>query len=85
MSWAVGSEAWLRDWEGLKRRSVDATDVEWVSSWYAAGSNRLYCLWEAPDPQAIRACFVEVELKKAPIREVDEVAHVDPAWLLGAS
>jgi hypothetical protein len=78
-------EAWLRDWEGLKRRSLDAPGVDWTSSWFAAGPSRLYCLWEAPDPQAIRACFVAEELKRAPIREIDEVAHVDPAWLVGAA
>jgi hypothetical protein len=75
-------EAWVRDWEGLKRRSMAVRGVHWLNSWYSAQSNRLYCMWEAPDPDAIRSCFVPEELKKAPITGLEEVAHVNPEWLL---
>jgi hypothetical protein len=69
----------VNDWRGLRQRT-DA-GAQWVGSWYAAGSERLYCEWEAQSPEAIRACFLPVELEMAPIEKVEEVVAIDPAWL----
>ena len=69
----------INDWRGLRQRS--SAEARWVSSLYAAASERLYCEWEAPSHEAIRACFLPVELEMAPIERVDEVVAIDPAWL----
>jgi hypothetical protein len=52
-----------------------------MNSWWAAGSSTLYCEWEAVSPEAIRACFLPVELEMAPIERVEEVVALDPTWL----
>jgi hypothetical protein len=78
-------EAWVGDWEGLKRRSLAAIGVTWLSSWYSAEGQRLYCEWEGPDAQAIRACFGDETLDMAPITRIDEVVAFDPAWLASES
>ena len=79
-------DAWVADWEGLKRKSLAAEGgVIWMSSWYSAQGQRLYCEWEAPDGQAIRACFSEETLEMAPITRIDEVVSFDPAWLVSES
>jgi hypothetical protein len=69
----------VNDWRGLRQRTH--ADARWVSSLYAAASERLYCEWEALSPEAIRACFLPVELEMAPIEKVEEVVAIDPAWL----
>ena len=73
---------WVRDWSGLRRRSKG--EARWLASWYAAESNRLYCEWEAPSPEAIAACFTAVERQMAPIVSIEEVVHMDPVWLDGS-
>ncbi len=75
-------EQWVQDWGSLRKRSLQSRgNSQWLSSWYAAHSNKLFCEWEAADEAAIRASFTADELAMAPIVSVDEVAHVDPTWL----
>jgi len=69
----------VEDWRGLRRRCT--AETRWLSSLYAAASQRLYCEWEAGSPEAIRACFLPEELEMAPIERLDEVVFLDPAWL----
>jgi hypothetical protein len=69
----------VNDWRGLRQRTHSG--ARWVGSWYAAASERLYCEWEAQSPEAIRTCFLPVELEMAPIEKVEEVVAIDPAWL----
>jgi hypothetical protein len=69
----------VNDWKGLRNRGTPET--RWESSLYAAASQRLYCEWEAPSVEAIRACFLPHELEMAPIERVEEVVSLDPAWL----
>ncbi|HMK09126.1 MAG TPA: nickel-binding protein [Anaerolineales bacterium] len=69
----------VNDWRGLRKRTTD--DARWLTSWYAAPSERLYCEWEAASPQAIRSCFLPAELEMAPIEKAEEVVVIDPAWL----
>ena len=69
----------VNDWRGLRQRTH--AGARWVRSWYAAGSERLYCEWEALSPEVIYACFLPIELEMAPIEKVEEVVAIDPAWL----
>ncbi len=69
----------IDDWGGLRRRCT--AETQWRRSLYAAASERLYCEWEAPSPEAIRACFLPEELEMAPIERLEEVVFLDPAWL----
>ncbi|OGT27347.1 MAG: hypothetical protein A2Z17_03400 [Gammaproteobacteria bacterium RBG_16_66_13] len=72
-------DEWVRDWGGLRKRARGA--ATWLASWYCAETNRLYCEWEAPDLASIKACFTSIELDMAPIASMEEVVHMDPAWL----
>lgn len=73
-------EQWVQDWGEMRKRTVKGK-ARWLSSWYAAHSNRLFCEWEADSEASIRTSFLARDLEMAPIISVDEVAHVDPAWL----
>jgi len=53
--------------------------VEWISSWYTSEANKLFCDWEAPDEEAIRAALGEA-LKVYPIEAVHSVIYINPAW-----
>lgn len=53
--------------------------VEWLSSWYTSEANKLFCEWEAPDEEAIRAALGEA-LKAYPIEVIHSVIHINPAW-----
>ena len=53
--------------------------VEWLNSWYASEPDKLYCEWEAPDEDAIRAALGEA-LKVYPIEAIHSVIYVNPAW-----
>lgn len=75
-------EQWVQDWGAMRKRTVKGKGkAEWLSSWYAALSNKLFCEWEADVEASIRASFLAKDLDMAPIVSVDEVAHVDPTWL----
>ncbi len=76
-------EQWVEDWGALRKRAADprGSKAQWLSSWYAAYSNKMFCEWEADDEASIRANFTSEELAMAPIASVDEVVHLDPAWL----
>ena len=52
-------------------------ETEWISSWYASEENKMFCEWEAPDEEAIRASIGE-GLKLNPIETIYEVIAVDP-------
>lgn len=67
------------DWRGLRKRTHG--DARWLSSWDAAGTERLYCELEAQSQEAIRGCFLAGELEMAPIEKIEEVVAIDPAWL----
>jgi len=69
----------VNDWRGLRQRTH--ADARWLASWYAAPTEHLYCEWEAASPEAIRSCFLPIELEMAPIERVEEVVVLDPAWL----
>jgi hypothetical protein len=76
-------DQWLRDWGAMRKRAAQSpgSKAQWLSSWYAAQPNKLFCEWEADDEASIRASFTPEQLAMAPIASVDEVVHIDPAWL----
>jgi hypothetical protein len=53
--------------------------AEWISSWYTPEANKLFCDWEAPDEEAIRAALGEA-LKVYPIEAIHSVIYINPAW-----
>lgn len=54
--------------------------IEWLNSWWIAGEvQRLFCEWEAPDPEAIRAA-VEPIKHIFPIESLYEAQWIDPQW-----
>ncbi len=73
-------EQWVQDWGAMRKRTVKGK-AQWLSSWYASLSSKLFCEWEADAEASIRASFLAEDLDMAPIVSVDEVAHVDPSWL----
>lgn len=77
----TSQDEWVEDWKGLRSRTNGEGGARWLRSWYSAQSNRLYCEWESEEEGAIRSCFTEEELTRAPILSVDEVVFMDPVWL----
>jgi len=56
---------------------ADVPDTEWLGSWLAVDASKMFCLWDAPDEDAIRAALGEV-LKTAPIEAMYEVVEIKP-------
>jgi hypothetical protein len=57
-----------------------APGMEWLNSWWIAGEvQRLFCEWEAPDANAIRAALEEFE-DLLPIETVHEAQWINPKW-----
>jgi hypothetical protein len=55
-----------------------APGVEWLNSWLSREAG-LFCEWEAPDADAIRAAL-ETVADLFPIEECYEVERIDPQW-----
>ena len=58
---------------------AEIPDTEWVSSWLSVDSRRMFCLWEAPNEESIRAAIGDV-LEVSPIDSTYEVVLVDPDY-----
>ncbi len=56
-----------------------APGVEWLNSWWDAEADRLFCEWEAPDADSVRASL-EVASELLPIEAIHEVQKIDPQW-----
>ena len=57
-----------------------APEVEWLNSWWISGDvQRLYCEWEAPDADAVRASLRPIQ-DLLPIEALHEVQWIDPKW-----
>lgn len=55
-------------------------EAEWLNSWWMAGEvGELFCEWEAPDEDAVRASIEPVK-ELFPIVSVHLVTKIDPAW-----
>lgn len=53
--------------------------TEWRNSWISAKGGLLFCEWEAPDSDTIRA-LVEPVKNLFPIETIYEVEWLDPTW-----
>jgi hypothetical protein len=62
------------DYAGI-RRVNDDTGVRWVYSFLSADHKKTYCLYEAPNPEAIREAAARLGL---PADVVIEVNQLDP-------
>ena len=56
-----------------------APDTEWLNSWSAGEAEKLFCEWEAPDADAVRASL-EPTKELFPIEAIHEVQWVNPEW-----
>ena len=56
-----------------------APGTEWLNSWAVPGADKLFCEWEAPDVDAIRASLEPVK-DLFPIETINEVEWIDPQW-----
>jgi hypothetical protein len=72
-------DEWIDMWRLLQKRATG--EVAWLHSFYEPSSNKLYCQWQAPDLESIKACFTEDTLIKAPIVYSSEVVLFDLSWL----
>jgi hypothetical protein len=64
---------------GKKVMASLAPGTQWLNSWAVPATVQLFCEWEAPDVDAIRASLEPVE-DLFPIETVYEVEWVDPQW-----
>lgn len=63
-------------------RTVVASQVRgarWLNSWVAGEAEKLFCEWEAPDAEAVRASMKPV-IHLFPVKEMHEVIWVNPEW-----
>lgn len=63
-------------------RKVVASQVRgarWLNSWVAGEAEKLFCEWEAPDANAVRASL-EPAKEIFPIEAIHEVQWVNPEW-----
>jgi hypothetical protein len=70
---------------GVVRRILDVNEqagVHWLFSFLSADKRKTYCLYEAPDPDAIRDAARKAGL---PADAIIEVSQVDPGMYLIAA
>jgi hypothetical protein len=53
--------------------------TEWMNSWWIPETDKVFCEWEAPNADAIRASLEAVK-DLFPIEALYEVQWIDPAW-----
>jgi len=56
-----------------------APGAQWLNSWAVPATDQLFCEWEAPDVDAIRASLEPIK-DLFPIVTVYEVEWIDPQW-----
>ena len=62
----------LLDQEGIKLVNDDV-GVRWLYSFLSADKKKTYCLYEAPNPEALREAAARIGIPADVIVEVDEV------------
>ena len=66
--------------QGAKQVTASlAPGAEWLNSWWDAEADRLFCEWEAPDADSVRASL-EVASDLLPIEAIHEVQKINPQW-----
>jgi hypothetical protein len=62
-----------------------APGAEWLNSWWIPGQvQRLFCEWEAPDSNAVRASLEPIK-DLMPIESLNEAQWIDPKWYTQAA
>jgi hypothetical protein len=56
-----------------------APGAQWLNSWAVPATDQLFCEWEAPDLDLIRASIEPIE-DLFPVETVYEVEWIDPQW-----
>jgi hypothetical protein len=65
------------------RKVVDTNTqrgVTWVTSYVNPGKTKTYCVYDAPDPEAIRAV---ADRNSLPVDQITEVSVLDPYFYVG--
>lgn len=65
--------------EAKKITASLAPNTKWLNSWSAGKVAKLFCEWEAPDAEAVRASLKPV-IDLFPIEEIHEVIWINPEW-----
>jgi uncharacterized protein DUF4242 len=66
----------LLDKDGIKLVNDDV-GVRWLYSFLSADKKKTYCLYEAPNPEAIREAAARLGLPADVLVEVHEILHPD--------
>lgn len=57
-----------------------APGAKWLNSWWVSGEvQKLFCEWEAPDADVVRASLEPIQ-DVAPIESIYEAQWIDPQW-----
>ncbi len=56
-----------------------ASGTAWMNSWWAPEADKLFCEWEAPNSDAIRASL-EPAKDLLPVEAIYEVQQIRPEW-----
>jgi hypothetical protein len=56
-----------------------APETEWLNSWVVPEVEKLFCEWEAPDADAIRASLEPIK-DLFPVETIYAVEWMDPQW-----
>ena len=72
-------DEWIGLWQEIRSRACG--DVEWLHSFYEPSTRKLYCQWQAPDVDSIKACLSKKVLENAPIMSSSEIVLFDVTWL----
>ncbi|MGD1995342.1 MAG: DUF4242 domain-containing protein [Anaerolineae bacterium] len=66
--------------DGIKRViASQPPETEWIRSWVVPEEGKLYCEWEAPNADTIRASLEQVA-DLIPIEAIYEVQLIEPEW-----
>lgn len=77
-----GVDAWEED--GSVRQTLEANarvEVTWLHSYVSADRRRMYCLYEARSPEAVRRAAT---LSGLPVETITEIVLLDPYSYRGA-
>jgi hypothetical protein len=72
-------DEWVKSWSAVHQRASEST--RWIHSFFDAEAGKLYCEWEAENPEDILKCISDDQLRMAPIEAIREIAIIDPEWL----
>ncbi len=66
--------------EGAKKVAASmAPGAQWLNSWAVPATDQLFCEWEAPNTDLIRASIDPIK-DLFPVETIYEVEWIDPEW-----